>query len=1009
MAMGRADVATADKIIAVIKWLLVAWLLVVAILALVVPRLLKPVLVEALSTEQYRASLNSLSLNPVSMEVTARGFSLHGPDENPLLEFGRLQVGLQSSSLWFWALTLSDFQLSDAQVSLEIDEQGELNWVQWLDQLSTGDDTPSESVEEAAGLPRIIVNRFDLDRVRLRFTDKSRSKPFSTDFGPVSLIIHDLNTLPVQGAPYSIIASTETGERVEWRGDLSLQPLSSSGHLTMSGFQLTQIAEYASEWIGFDVADGRINLSGEYRWDGNLVVDKGRLSIRDVELQTRDAQQPMLGFSKLNLGGISADLNNKQVQANAIRLSRLWVNETLDEGGNSFLLASFLPATAEGSVAAEEFTTAEAPVAHDPQVDTREQAGEQVKVPDEPADESLPLSDWDIQVNTVMVNDARLHLTHNTAGQAVPLNIEPLNLILAGIRYPAMQISMYRLDAVVASGGQLEAEGVLSLLPFNTASRINVDRLDLRLLTPYVRQFVNTEMQSGLLNVQAELSVTEEEGGLATAANGNVVLADFNVRDLIRREQLLSFGSIEVGPINWLGTSGKYTLGIEQVAVNKPYARVIVFPDASTNLSQLVVERPQPEQAQGERAQEEQAQTEPETSESSFTLDVAQVGIAEGTAHFTDQSLPRATFDASIFDIRGSISGVSSRPESQAAVKIVGAVDTHSPVSLGGTVAPLAEQLALDLALQFNNIDLTRLNPYSDTYAGYDIEKGKLNAAFNYQLADSQLQGNNAVFIDQLTLGDRTDSSLATSLPVALAVALLRDKDGVIDLQLPVSGDVDDPEFEFGGLVGKAFVNVITKIVTSPFALLANLAGGEDNLDTVLFDAGSFQLNQEEQQKLNRLVSALDQRPGLRLSIEGEAYADQDGPALQQASLARELEAQGVRFPLDEAGWQIAYGIYESGGAESVKKQRKALLAENGGDENKAEEQIQAQVWQALLATQEVAGQDYETLARARADQVLEALLARGINPDRIFLQQPNVLASSESGSPRCQLSLDAK
>jgi hypothetical protein len=258
-----------------------------------------------------------------------------------------------------------------------------------------------------------------------------------------------------------------------------------------------------------------------------------------------------------------------------------------------------------------------------------------------------------------------------------------------------------------------------------------------------------------------------------------------------------------------------------------------------------------------------------------------------------DESLP-LHFQTVIGNLNGDITGFSTAPDGKLTVDLKGTVDDYAPVVLAGTAQPFLDTPALDMGLSFEGIDLVLLTPYSGTYAGYAIERGLLNLDLQYSLENNRLQGDNRVVVDQLKLGERIDSEQAVDLPIELALALLTDANGVIDLAVPVSGDLADPQFSLGSVIGKAFMNLITKAITAPFNLLASLVGSEENLERVTYPAGSATLDERGQLKLTQLAEALTQRPELTLVIEGRFNPKTDRARLQMQSLEQEMLAEGL-------------------------------------------------------------------------------------------------------------------
>ncbi|RMF70616.1 MAG: DUF748 domain-containing protein, partial [Alphaproteobacteria bacterium] len=271
-----------------------------------------------------------------------------------------------------------------------------------------------------------------------------------------------------------------------------------------------------------------------------------------------------------------------------------------------------------------------------------------------------------------------------------------------------------------------------------------------------------------------------------------------------------------------------------------------------------------------------------------------------GTVHFEDRHLS-TPFKATMFDLGGRVTGLASDPAMKADVDLRGRLENHSPLNITGTVNPLADELFADLAVRFREIDLTPMSPYSGTFIGYLIAKGKLNLELDYKIDEGRIDADNRIIIDQLTLGDRVESDRATSLPVSLAIALLKDRNGIIDLDVPISGRLDDPDFSIAGAVWTIIRNLLVKAATSPFSLLAAMVGGDEDFSSVTFEPGTAAFAAGEMDKLKKLADILGKRPGVTLEISGFIDPQQDPEAYRRAQLERLVRAEKWRR-LEKAG-----------------------------------------------------------------------------------------------------------
>ncbi|MCL4792806.1 MAG: DUF748 domain-containing protein, partial [Gammaproteobacteria bacterium] len=356
-------------------------------------------------------------------------------------------------------------------------------------------------------------------------------------------------------------------------------------------------------------------------------------------------------------------------------------------------------------------------------------------------------------------------------------------------------------------------------------------------------------------------------------------------------------------------------------------------------------------------------------------------------------------------------------------VELDGQVDRFSPVTIRGEVNPLAAEAWLDMAMNFSNIEMASFTPYSGRFAGYTIRRGKLSADLNYKLNDRQLDADHRIVIDQLELGDKVESPDSIGLPLKLAVALLKDRNGVIDIKLPVAGSLDDPQFRVGPIVWKVFVNLLSKAVTAPFALLGNLFGGGEDLNLISFPAGKARLDEAAQQKLDSLAKALVERPGLALDIPAAFNREADTAELVEARLrrsvvaAKKAELLAKRQPADGVVFaelsadredylrQLTTAFRKTYGA-NAKLPEPAPAASGAASVADTPEARIERLEQAMREGMTVTEDDLYALARKRAEAVQEKLLTdTGIDPGRVFLISP-AEGSFENGAVVMALAL---
>ena len=391
-------------------------------------------------------------------------------------------------------------------------------------------------------------------------------------------------------------------------------------------------------------------------------------------------------------------------------------------------------------------------------------------------------------------------------------------------------------------------------------------------------------------------------------------------------------------------------------------------------------------------------------------VEVAKVRFDDGSANFSDLSI-RPNFGAGIQALSGTVIGLSSQPDARATVDLDGKVDAYAPVKIEGKVNYLAARSYTDLHLAFRNMELTTFTPYSGKFAGYTIAKGKLSVNFSYHVENRKLRAEHNVILDQLTLGDRVDSSDATKLPVKLAIALLKDRNGVINIDLPVTGDLDDPKFRLGPLIWQVVTNVLTKIVTSPFKLLGSLFGAGDEVKYVDFAGGDAGIDAATADRIRNVAKALIERPELAVEVPISFVDSIDRVALIDAAFNARLAqtAGGAAPPADRREYLRVLGqSYRDQFRKKADGITDPLLKGDAArkDPAAATEAAITAITDELKGAINLADTDLRALGQRRAEAV-RALLLEGtsLEPARVFITAATP-AAVEAGKVRMELAL---
>lgn len=510
-----------------------------------------------------------------------------------------------------------------------------------------------------------------------------------------------------------------------------------------------------------------------------------------------------------------------------------------------------------------------------------------------PAGQSAPSRPWLAQVARLELEDLALDFRDETVEPAAQHQISGFKLKAERIGNVPNTAGRVQLDATINQRGSLKVGGDLQLVPFVSALKVESRAVPLRATQAYLNPLLNIEVEQGLFSSQGLVRARLAGGQLQAAYQGSMTLGQFLAVDPENRSDFLKWKSLHLSGIDF--RLAPMNIEIREIALSDFFSRLVLSEDGKLNVANLLRQPVSEASVEGvapmAEAQTESApvaSTPPEEAAPPLPIRIGKVTLNNGTVDFTDNFI-KPNYSVQIGKLGGQLSGLSSVEGTQADMELRGTYGAAAPVLITARLNPLAAQSYLDLQGEVQGIDLTGFSPYSGKYAGHVIDKGALSLKVAYKLENRRLSADNHLFIDQLTLGERVESPDATSLPVNLAIALLRNNRGEIDLNLPLSGSLDDPEFSVGGLIVRVVVNLFVKAVTSPFALLGSMFGGGEELSSVAFAPGEVKIDEAAGKTLATLTKALTDRSGLKLEISGFVDPETDREGVKQLALQQAL------------------------------------------------------------------------------------------------------------------------
>lgn len=576
---------------------------------------------------------------------------------------------------------------------------------------------------------------------------------------------------------------------------------------------------------------------------------------------------------------------------------------------------------------------------------------------------------------------------------------------------PAAKTAALNMTATINGKGTLKADGRLAWAPLSADFKVDADQVDIVATQGMVVEREGLLITKGAANFKGTIKASGTP--LNVAINGDASVRDFNMLDTGTNEDLLRWRNLDLSgvAVNTLPLD----VSIKSLVQSDFFARIVIMPDGTLRLKDVMAEGGKlPMAAAMEATVEKQAEKKVQKS-SSGTVTTAEVGqdktpmpvridelvFKNGSVIFHDRFI-KPNYRANLSQLSGRVGPLYPGKPGEVAIK--GMVNRSAPMALSGKVDPFGKELYVDLQTTVKGIDLPGFSPYSSRYIGYEIAKGKLSVDLHYFVEKGQLRAENNIFLDQLTLGDKVDSPDAVSLPVGLAVSLLKNSRGEIDINLPISGSLDDPEFSIGGLVFKVFVNLIGKALTAPFALLGNMFGGGADLSYVEFVPGHSRLTPEAEKNIEAIAKAMADRPALKMEITGVANSTTDRDALKQATLERRVKAQKLADMARQGKSGGSVSDVEITPAEYPKYLELAYKAEKFDKPRNLIGMTKSlpvpEMERLMLDNMPAGDEELRALAERRGRSAYDTLMAKGVPGERVFVIQPRIDTAVEDKKP---------
>ncbi len=926
----------------------------------------------------------------VQAEAVLKAVRITTPEDEALVAFERLAVRTHRIDVFGTAIGLASVRLEGADVNAKRQADGTINLAVLGSTGARGGETTAPSREPATSRKAanrvVTVDRIELAGAHVRFRDAGVAPVFETTLAPVDATVDGLSTA-ADAAParIALTVKTDAAESLDIRGTVVPASGAVAVDASLGAVPVARYAPYYAPAIDFTIPAGVLSLGAHVDVtpgaEGTAVsVSGGTLDLTALSLRRTGSKDDFVTLKHLSVRDTALDLARRKVSVGDITVDRLRVVARRSKDG-VVDLTRLTPAKKAQTRAAPE--PPPAPGAPD-------------------ATPSAP--PWNVTVGHALLDQASVQFHDEVPATPVTLTLSPTRVETSNLVVGGPGTAKVALKTVLNGKATLDLDGTATLAPLGLELRTRLGKLDVPTFAPYFADRLNVTLASARVDVDGKLGVQMPDGKPPKMSfDGKAGIAKLAALDNRTGDDLLQWESLYVQGVR--AKTEPFSLGIREVALTDFRTRLQVNADGTLNLQGLVVsdtpaagaDAPPPEPPQ-------KAAPKPAVSPVPRSIVIDQVTLQGGTILFSDR-LIKPNVSATLTEVGGRVTGLLADPGTKADVDLRGKLANQAPLEITGKINPLAGDLFADLKVSFRDIDLPPFTPYSGKYAGYTIEKGKLTLDLRYLIDKRAITAENKAVIDQFTFGDKVESKDALSLPVQLAVSLLKDRDGRINLDVPVSGSLDDPKFKLGRVIWQIIVNLVTKAVTAPFALLGNLLGGSgEELSYLDFAPGSATPDAAGDAKLAQLAKALTDRPALGLEITGRVDPVKDLEGLRALAYERKLKAQKFAALSRTGQPPASVDAVTYGPDETEDLLRLAYKAEKFPKPRNAiglEKRLPPEEMEKLILTAIVVGpDDLRQLGLQRAQAVKEALGTRhGVSAERLFQVEPRAGASGAARS----------
>lgn len=865
------------------------------------------------------------------------------------------------------------------------------------------DEKESETPLIALSLPFTVkINQAAVRHMHIRFSDKIVSPEVIKEISSLDFILTDIDIGSKATGQFDLQMLTGDDEEIKTAGAFHVQKdLAANGTVSVNGIALENFRPYLTPYLGDNVTlenmAADLNFKVGFTQAGlGVEVSDGQVTLDKFGLTEQGKKEPLVQFDQLALSQISCNLLKQEAGVGLVTLHNALVKVNRDKKGRMDLLAAIEQALKTGEDPA-------AMAATDEPVKTKEAGTQQDK-------QSASAPAWVVTIHKTVLDQCQAQFIDQSKKEPVKVVMKDIGVTVENISTKKGEKSTFKASMTNGNKGKIDLDGTFDISGPGATVNIDLNRIDVNTAEPYFTDFLKISISKGYLNTKGTVVVIpakKKSDAPNITYKGQVFLNNFLSKNKVDDTDFFSCKSLYATGMDISVNPMKVV--IKEIALTDFYQRAILNKNGRLNYKQIMVEQPETKTAAKSKTE---TGTAPAPAKDAGIPDVRidAITLQGGHINFSDY-FTNPNFTANMTEIAGSLTGLSSKGKAHANLVLKGVHGGHAPLDITGQVDPFKDNRFIDLTISFKNIELNRFNVYSQKYLGYEIEKGKLILDLHYNIDKDKLNSSNHVFFDQLTLGKKVDSDDAAALPLEFAISLLKNSKGEIDLDLPITGDISDPTFHFGTVVGTVLRNFIMGIVTAPFKFLGGLvgAGSGQDLGYVAFEPGKSRLDQAQKDKLDKLATVLGKKPNLKLEIICRYNKLKDAAQLRYEAYEAMILSMDKKLPAD--GTVRLTDLDEEKRTRLIETSYDKAQFPKPRDASGKEKELTLDEKEKLLVTSmPLDGDALGALGRQRGHEIADYLTKTGkVDIRRVFITEPDPVAEDEENNARIKTTFNLK